>query len=159
MIFTIISGDIFSQEKTQFDVEALIVFKFYHFINYSDKDPIKNFKYCVYEDKEIYKTLRNVINKNTKSDMKYDVVKLEDTEGREKCNIVFLGRDYPNLKQKIETFPRPLVITRSGFNSKNGMVFLKTVDSRIRFDINKKNLEIEGVRLKYQVLKLADKVY
>ena len=89
-------------------------------------------------------------------------VRLITEPGRWDCHILFIGdseaQRLPNILQDIATFPVLSVSDLPDFVHAGGIIGMKVIEDRVRFDINLAAAHKAGLNINSQLLKLATEV-
>jgi len=116
---------------------------------------------CVAGPAQISSDLRDLVQGETLNGRAFTVRRVEREQDVDGCHVLFLsGRGEPSRAalQRAEQLPILTVSDDPGFLDAGGIVRLRLVGGRVRFDVNAAAAQRSGLRISSQLLQLAETV-
>lgn len=164
VVASIFSRNVYSQEsgaKVE-NIYAVYIYNFTKFLDWSNDDS-DNFQICIWGKNKIFEPLSIIAEKEKVKGKKIIVKEINDFKNLESCKILFVSKENENqlndILKKIKGSKTLLVTDLNGFAEKGaGVNFIRTGE-KIKFEINKKILEENGIVPSSRLLAIAAKVY
>lgn len=151
---------------TEYEVKAALVYKFAKFVEWPEgafADHETPVGVCVLGADAVRRALELLSDQRIKG--RKVVVRRLDNSFRafEACHVAFIGAPKPyQLTASLQKFDNRPVLTvgdRPGFAKKGGILGLRNIENRIRFEINLDAIDKAGLVISSQVLSLATTLY
>jgi hypothetical protein len=155
------AADLIAQQRaSEFDIEAVYVFKFSQFVNWPGNARVKpSFEICILGEDPFGPFLERTIQGETvngKSVAERRIMRPQEAQG---CAILYISRsEAARLRQILDTVRDWPVLTVSDlpdFTDKGGMIQFLLQGGRVRFQVNLVPATQAGLALSSELLKVA----
>ena len=160
--FVFIGNKTFGQEKKMSDLEAAFIFNFTKFIIWDSAYYQKQFVIGVIGNSEIISPLSQIALTNTVDDKKIIIKQFFKPEDISFCNILFIskGLDYSLSSILPRTNKGTLTISEQPGYAEEGIAFnFVVINDKLKFESNKLAIDLAGLKVSSQLLKLAIVIY
>ncbi len=138
-----------AQERPVHEIYSMMVFNFVKYVQWPD-DNNKEFVIGVVGNNEIFSTLNAWYGGKAKGAKTYVIKKFSNASEVTDCQVVFIDRskssEFEAVNNKVKGKGTLVVTDRNGLGSKGSCINFKTVDDKLRFELNQQ--AIEGSHLK-----------
>jgi len=152
-----------ASEAQEYNLKAAFLYRFTNYIEWYSLAPEKEFTIGVLGDSPIYDALREIAKTKTVNNKKINVRHFNDLEEIKGCQILFISKNASNswdeivVKAKAENM---LTISEEeGCAAKGMAINFVLANETLKFEINKTTIDILGLKISSQLLKLAVYVY
>lgn len=150
--------------RPEYELKAAVVSKFPEFTEWPDAalTSRRTIDLCIVRPNPFGQTLADLLSGETLRGHAFVVRDLSDTNNLESCHVLFVSMrsaiDRRDLLERAKALPILTIGESSDFLEDGGIVNLRVVDGRVRFDVNLEAANRAGVRLSSQLLRLAQKI-
>jgi hypothetical protein len=141
-----------AQDRPMHEVYSMMVFNFVKYIQWPADDNSKEFVIGVVGNTEIYNTLNAWYGgKPAKGNKTYVIKKFNNASEVTDCQAIFIDRSKSNefaaIAEQVKG-KRTLVVTdRNGLGAKGSCINFKTVDDKLRFELNQQAIEASNLKV------------
>src|SRR5271167_2962707 len=130
----------FAQERPMHEVYSMMVFNFVKYVQWPAGDNSKEFVIGVVGNNEIYNTLTAWYGGKPKGTKTYVIKKFNNASEVTDCQAIFIDRSKSNeftaVNEKVKGKGTLVVTDRNGLGAKGSCINFKTVDEKLRFELN-----------------------
>lgn len=148
-----------AQERPIHEVYSMMVFNFVKYVQWPSDDNSKEFVIGVVGNNEIFQTLTNWYAGKPKGNKTYVIKKFKDASELTECQVVFIDRSKSNEFDAINTKVKgkgTLVVTdRTGLGTKGSCINFKTVDDKLKFELNQHAIEASNLKVATSLTAMA----
>ena len=150
--------------RPAYELKAAVVSKFPEFTEWPDSvfASRRTIDICVVRPNPFGQTLADLVTGETLRGRALLVRDVADTRSLESCHVLFVaGRsslDSKDILAHTKTLPILTIGESADFLDQGGIVSLRIVEGRVRFDVNLEAANRAGVRLSSQLLRLAQRI-
>lgn len=162
MLFTImfISSRIVIAQETDYKIHSLFVYNFIKYIEWPQNLTEGDFVIGIVGDSPINKELLNMAASKKAKNQTIIVKKITNISEVEKCHLVYVSSGKSNDIKEISLLtknkPVLLISEREGMAKKGASInFVIMEDDTLKFEINKKVMEGQSLKIPATLLKLA----
>jgi hypothetical protein len=141
----------FAQERPMHEVYSMMVFNFVKYVPWPAGDNSKEFVIGVVGNNEIYNTLNTWYAGKAKGSKTYVIKKFNSAAEITDCQVVFIDRSKSNefdaVNNKVKGKGTLVVTDRNGLGSKGSCINFKTVDEKLRFELNQQAIEASNLKV------------
>ena len=149
----------FAQERPMHEVYSMMVFNFVKYVQWPAGDNSKEFVIGVVGSNEIYNTLTTWYGGKAKGAKIYVIKKFKNASEVTDCQVIFIDSSKSNEFDAINsqmTGKGTLVVTnRNGLGSKGSCINFKTVDDKLRFELNQHAIESSNLKVASALTSMA----
>jgi hypothetical protein len=135
----------FAQDRPIHEVYSMMVFNFVKYVQWPANDNSKEFVIGVVGNNDIYNTLTTWYGGKAKGSKTYVIKKFKNADEMTDCQVVFIDRTKSNefeaVNNKVKGKNTLVVTDRNGLGSKGSCINFKTVDEKLRFELNQQAIE------------------
>ena len=148
------------QLVTEYQIKADFLYNFTRFVNWPDNttQPENNFTLCVLGDDTFGESLDLLAGRNVQGQV-LNVRRLSAQPVTDSCRVLYISQsDSYRMADILATLSGKPVLTVSDtreFARQGGMIRLKLVENKVRFDINIDAVERAGLNISSKLLSLA----
>jgi len=146
-----VSSAAFSQERPMHEVYSMMVFNFVKYVQWPANDNNKEFVIGVVGNSDIYNTLNTWYAGKAKGAKTYVIKKFNNASEVTDCQVVFIDRSKSNefeaVNNKVKGKGTLVVTDRNGLGSKGSCINFKTVDEKLRFELNQQAIEASNLKV------------
>lgn len=160
--FTQIAASLESVDANE--IKTAFIFNFLKFVEWPEsqsKGKISSLKMCRFGQSELAEKL-GLLQGRKANDLIIEVGEISRGGSCDDCNVMFIsateGKNIEKLLTKIGNRPVLTISDAKNFAKHGGIIGLKLMDGKVRFDINLKAAEEKQLKLRSHLLKLAVEV-
>jgi len=146
-----VSSAAFSQERPIHEVYSMMVFNFVKYVQWPANDNSKEFVIGVVGNNEIYNTLNTWYAGKAKGAKTYVIKKFNNASEVTDCQVIFIDKSKSNefdaVNNKVKGKGTLVVTDRNGLGSKGSCINFKTVDEKLRFELNQQAIEASNLKV------------
>jgi hypothetical protein len=147
----LVSSAAFSQERPMHEVYSMMVFNFVKYVQWPANDNSKEFVIGVVGNTEIYNTLNTWYAGKAKGTKTYVIKKFNSASEVTDCQVIFIDRskssEFDAVNNKVKGKGTLVVTDRNGLGSKGSCINFKTVDEKLRFELNQQAIEASNLKV------------
>src|SRR5690606_18817644 len=146
---------------TEYEVKAVYIYNFAHFIKWSDsafEQPDSPFVIGVLGGNVFDSHLEEVIKDEKIQDHPIQIKYFKNIKEVQNCHILFINKSYRISLQDVYTRISSPVLTISdanNFTESSGMIRFYTEDQKIKFEINAEAVAASGLEVSSKLLRIA----
>ena len=145
-----VSSAAFSQERPMHEVYSMMVFNFVKYVQWP-ADNNKEFIIGVVGNSDMYNTLTTWYAGKAKGAKTYVIKKFNNAAEVTDCQVLFIDRSKSNefeaVNNKVKGKGTLVVTDRNGLGSKGSCINFKTVDEKLRFELNQQAIEASNLKV------------
>jgi hypothetical protein len=148
-----------AQERPMHEVYSMMVFNFVKYVQWPAGDNSADFVIGVVGNTEIYNTLTTWYGGKPKGNKKYVIKKFNNASELTDCQVVFIDRsksgEFEAVNNKVKGKGTLVVTDRNGLGSKGSCINFKTVDEKLRFELNQAAIEASNLKVSGALTSMA----
>jgi len=142
----------FAQEqRPMYEVYSMMVFNFVKYVQWPANENGKEFVIGVVGNTDIYNTLNTWYGGKAKGTKSYVIKKFNNASEVTDCQVVFIDRSKSNefeaVNNKVKGKGTLVVTDRNGLGTKGSCINFKTVDDKLRFELNQQAIEASNLKV------------
>jgi hypothetical protein len=149
----------YAQERPVHEVYSMMVFNFVKYVQWPAGDNSKEFVIGVVGSNDIYNTLTAWYAGKPKGDKTYVIKKFNSAAEVTDCQVIFIDRSKSNefdmVNNKVKGKGTLVVTDRNGLGSKGSCINFKTVDDKLRFELNQHAIEASNLKVSSALTSMA----
>jgi hypothetical protein len=150
-LIMMISSASFAQERPLHEVYSIMVFNLVKYVQWPTNDNSKDFVIGVVGNTEIYNTLNTWYGGKAKGSKTYVIKKFNNAAEVTDCQVVFIDRsksgEFDAVNNKVKGKGTLVVTDRNGLGMKGSCINFKTVDEKLRFELNQQAIEASNLKV------------
>lgn len=148
-----------AQERPVHEVYSMMVFNFIKYVQWPSDDTNKEFIIGVVGNNDMYQTLTNWYAGKPKGNKTYVVKKFKDASELTECQVVFIDRskssEFDAINNKVKGKGTLVVTDRNGLGTKGSCINFKTVDDKLKFELNQHAIEASNLKVANSLTAMA----
>lgn len=140
------------------EVYSMMVFNFVKYVQWP-ADENKEFVIGVIGNNDMYNTLNTWYAGKPKGSKTYVVKKFNNASEMTECQVVFIDRsksgEFEAVNNKVKGKGTLVVTDRNGLGSKGSCINFKTVDEKLKFELNQHAIEASNLKVASALTSMA----
>lgn len=150
----------FAQEqRPMHEVYSMMVFNFVKYVQWPTNDNSKEFVIGVVGNNDIYNTLNTWYAGKLKGNKTYVIKKFANASEITDCQVLFIDRsksgEFDAVNAKVKGKGTLVVTDRNGLGAKGSCINFKTVDEKLRFELNQQAIEASNLKVSGSLTSMA----
>jgi YfiR/HmsC-like len=133
------------------EVYSMMVFNFIKYVQWPDHDKSGDFIIGVIGNADMYNTLNTWYGGKAKGAKTFVVKKFNTAAEVDGCHVVFIDKtksnEFDNIKSKVNGKNTLLVTDKGGLGEKGSCINFKTVNDKLRFELNQSAIEASNLKV------------
>ncbi len=154
-----IGSSALAQERPIHEVYSMMVFNFVKYVQWPTNDNSKEFVIGVVGNNEIFTTLTTWYGGKAKGTKTYVIKKFNSAAEVTDCQVIFIDRsksgEFAAVNEKVKGKGTLVVTDRNGLGSKGSCINFKTVDEKLRFELNQQAIEASNLKVSSSLTSMA----
>jgi YfiR/HmsC-like len=146
-----VSGTSFAQERPMHEVYSMMVFNFVRYVQWPDHSGTGDFVIGVIGNGDVYNTLNTWYGGKPRGSKTYVIKKLNSAADIENCHVVFIDKskssEFESVNNKVKGKGTLVITDKSGLGEKGSAINFKTVDNKLKFELNQKVIEASNLKV------------
>ena len=147
----LISGSVFSQERPLHEVHSMMVFNFTKYVQWPDHATSGEFVIGVVGNADIYNTLNGWYGGKPRGSKTYIIKKFNSASEVTDCHVLYIDKsksnDFDAVNDKVKGKGTLVITDKSGLGEKGSGINFKTVDNKLKFELNQKAIEASNLKV------------
>ena len=149
----------YAQDRPMHEVYSMMVFNFVKYVQWPDHDKGGEFVIAVVGNDEIFNTLNTWYGGKAKGSKTYVIKKFKSSAEVTDCQVVFIDKsksaEFDAINNKVRGKGTLVVTDRNGLGAKGSCINFKTVDEKLRFELNQQAIEASNLKVSGALTSMA----
>jgi hypothetical protein len=145
------AGNAFSQERPMHEVYSMMVFNFTKYVQWPDHTATGEFVIGVIGNNDVFKTLETWYAGKPRGAKTYVIKKFDSSSDVSDCHVLFIDKsksgEFEAVNAKVQGKGTLLITDKSGLGAKGSGINFKTVDNKLKFELNQKAIEASNLKV------------
>ncbi|GHM98690.1 hypothetical protein WSM22_01800 [Cytophagales bacterium WSM2-2] len=141
------------------EIYSMMVFNFVKYVQWPANDASKEFVIGVVGNNDMFNTLTTWYGGKPKGAKTYVIKKFKDASELTDCQVVFIDRtksgEFDAINAKVKGKGTLVVTDRNGLGSKGSCINFKTVDEKLKFELNQAAIEASNLKVASTLTSMA----
>lgn len=160
MVATVFSTNLQAQdERPVHEVYSMMLFNFIRYVQWPDHDQSGEFVIGVIGNQEIYNTLNSWYGGKAKGTKTYVIKKFANASEVGDCHVVFIDKsksgEFEAVNGRVKGKGTLVVTDRNGLGEKGSCINFKTVNDKLRFEMNQQAIQASNLKVSGALTSLA----
>jgi hypothetical protein len=160
MVAAIFSTGVQAQEERPVhEVYSMMLFNFIRYVQWPDHDQSGEFVIGVIGNSDIYNTLNSWYGGKAKGSKTYVIKKFSSAAEVSDCHVLFIDKsksgEFEAANGKVKGKGTLLVTDRNGLGEKGSCINFKTVNDKLRFEMNQQAIQASNLKVSGALTSLA----
>lgn len=157
--FVLVSHFAFAQDRPLHEIHTMMVFNFTKYVQWPDQDQPGEFIIGVVGNEDVFKTLSTWYTGKTKGHKTYVIKKFANAAEVTDCSVVYIDKsksgEFEAINSKVKGKGTLIVTDRHGLGAKGSCINFKTVDEKLRIELNQKAIETANLKVSSALTSMA----
>jgi hypothetical protein len=159
LAFLMCSVTMFGQDRPMHEVYSMMVFNFTKYVQWPDHNDNGEFVIGVIGNTEVFTTLNTWYGGKARGPKTYVIKKFANASEVTDCHVLFIDKyksgEFEDVKKKVEGKKTLVITDKSGLGQKGSAINFKTVDSKLKFELNQKVIEASNLKVSGALASMA----
>jgi hypothetical protein len=151
LAITLVAANVQAQDRPVHEVYSMMVFNFTKYVQWPDHTASGEFVIGVVGNADVYKTLEAWYGGKPKGTKTYVIKKFNSSSEVTDCHVVFIDKtksgEFDAINSKFQGKGTLVITDKSGLGAKGSGINFKTVDNKLKFELNQKALEASNLKV------------
>jgi hypothetical protein len=151
VIVAFIAGSACAQDRPMHEVYSMMVFNFTKYVQWPDHTAGGEFVIGVIGNTEVYNTLSSWYAGKPRGSKTYVIKKFSNAEEVTDCHVVFIDKSksgvFEDVNNKMKGKGTLIITDKNGLGEKGSGINFKTVDNKLKFELNQKAIEASNLKV------------
>jgi hypothetical protein len=147
----LISSSAFSQDRPVHEVYSMMVFNFTKYVQWPDHAATGEFVIGVVGNADIYNTLNGWYGGKPRGTKTYIIKRFNSAAEVTDCHVLYIDKsksaDFDAVNDKMKGKGTLVITDKSGLGEKGSGINFKTVDNKLKFELNQKAIETANLKV------------
>jgi hypothetical protein len=147
----ILSGSAVAQERPLHEVYSMMVFNFTKYVQWPDHTASGEFIIGVVGNTEVYNTLNTWYGGKPRGTKTYVIKKFSSAAEITDCHVVYIDKsksgEFDDINNKVKGKGTLVITDKNGLGEKGSGINFKTIDNKLKFELNQKALEASNLKV------------
>jgi hypothetical protein len=147
----LITGSAFAQERPMHEVYSMMVFNFTKYVQWPDHTATGEFVIGVIGNNDVFKTLETWYGGKPRGSKTYVIKKFNSSSEVSDCHVLFIDKsksgEFDAVNAKVQGKGTLLITDKNGLGEKGSGINFKTVDNKLKFELNQKAIETANLKV------------
>jgi hypothetical protein len=147
----LITGSAFAQERPMHEVYSMMVFNFTKYVQWPDHTATGEFVIGVIGNADVFKTLETWYGGKPRGSKTYVIKKFNSSAEVSDCHVLFIDKsksgEFDAVNAKVQGKGTLLITDKNGLGEKGSGINFKTVDNKLKFELNQKAIETANLKV------------
>jgi len=157
MIFAV--GNLFAQERSIEEIHSMMVFNFIKYVQWPNADKAGEFIIGVVGNDEVYNKLNAWYGGKPNGSKTYVIKKFSSASEITDCQVVYIDKsksgEFDAINERVKGKSTLIVTNKNGLGSKGSCINFKTVDDKLKFELNKHAMEASNLKVSGSLTSMA----
>ncbi len=145
------SSTTFAQERPLHEVYSMMVFNFVRYVQWPDHTASGEFVIGIVGNGDVYNTLNTWYGGKPRGAKTYVIKKFSSANDVTDCHVVFIDKsksgEFEDINNKVKGKGTLVITDKNGLGEKGSAINFKTVDNKLKFELNQKALEASNLKV------------
>jgi hypothetical protein len=157
----LISGNAFAQtsERPIHEVYSMMVFNFTRYVQWPDQATGGEFVIGVVGNADVFNTLNGWYGGKARGAKTYVIKKFNSAAEVTDCHVVYIDKsksyEFDAINSKVKGKGTLVITDKNGLGEKGSSINFKTVDNKLKFELNQKAIETANLKVSGSLSSMA----
>jgi hypothetical protein len=147
----LVSGSAMAQDRPIHEVYSMMVFNFTKYVQWPDHTASGEFVIGVIGNADVFATLNTWYGGKPRGAKTYVIKKFSSSDEITDCHVVFIDKSKSNefdaVNNKVKGKGTLVITDKNGLGEKGSGINFKTIDNKLKFELNQKALEASNLKV------------
>lgn len=155
----LIGGTAFAQDRPMHEVYSMMVYNFTKYVQWPDHTASGEFVIGVVGNVNMYNTLNEWYGGKPRGSKTYVIKRFNSAAEVTDCHVVYIDKsksgEFDAINAKVQGKGTLVVTDKSGLGEKGSSINFKTVDNKLKFELNQKAVESANLKVSGSLTSMA----
>jgi YfiR/HmsC-like len=146
-----VSGASIAQDRPMHEIYSMMVFNFIKYVQWPDHDKPGEFVIGVVGNNDVFTTLTTWYGGKAKGNKTYVIKKFASAAEVTDCHLVYIDKsksgEFDAINNKVKGKGTLVVTDKNGLGQKGSCINFKTVEDKLRFELNQQAVEASNLKV------------
>jgi hypothetical protein len=146
-----VNSVLMAQDRPVHEVYSMMVFNFTKYVQWPDHTASGEFVIGVIGNNDVYNTLNTWYGGKPRANKTYVIKKFSSIAEVTDCHVVFIDKtksaDFDAVNNKVKGKGTLVITDKNGLGEKGSSINFKTVDNKLKFELNQKAIEASNLKV------------
>lgn len=147
----LVSASAVAQDRPIHEVYSMMVFNFTKYVQWPDHTASGEFVIGVIGNADVYATLNTWYGGKPRGAKTYVIKKFSSSDEITDCHVVFIDKsksgEFDAVNNKVKGKGTLVITDKNGLGEKGSGINFKTIDNKLKFELNQKALEASNLKV------------
>jgi hypothetical protein len=147
----LLSGTAVAQDRPIHEVYSMMVFNFTKYVQWPDHTATGEFVIGVVGNNDVYATFNTWYGGKPRGAKTYVIKKFSSSAEITDCHVVFIDKtksaEFEAINNKVKGKGTLVITDKNGLGEKGSGINFKTIDNKLKFELNQKALETSNLKV------------
>jgi YfiR/HmsC-like len=158
-LFLVVGSTAMAQERPIHEVYSMMVFNFIKYVQWPDHDKAGEFVIGVVGSNDVFTTLNTWYGGKLKGNKTYVIKKFASAAEVTDCQLIFIDKsrssEFEAINGKVKGKGTLIVTDKTGLGQKGSCINFKTIDDKLRFELNQQAVESSNLKVSGALTSMA----
>jgi hypothetical protein len=143
-------GTVCAQDRPIHEVYSMMVYNFTRYVQWPSESGSGDFVIGVIGNKDVYKTLETWYSGKPRGEKTYVIKYFSSASEITDCHVIYIDKsksnDFPTVNERVKG-RGTLVTDKSGLGEQGSSINFKTVNNKLKFELNQKAVESSNLKV------------
>lgn len=161
LLALLIFGSTFAtaQERPMHEVYSMMVYNFTKYVQWPDHNESGEFVIAVIGNTDLFNTLNTWYGGKPRGGKTYVIKKFNSAAEVSNCHVVFVDKtksgEFDTVNSRVKGKGTLVITDKTGLGEKGSGINFKTVDNKLKFELNQKVLEASNLKVSGSLTSMA----
>lgn len=159
VVALLVSGNSFAQDRPMHEVYSMMMFNFVKYVQWPDHTGNGEFVIGVIGNGEVFNTLNAWYGGKPRGTKTYVIKSFKSAAEMGECDVVFIDKtksgEFEAVKGKVAGKGTLVITDKAGLGEKGSAINFRTVDNKLKFELNQKALEASNLKVSSALSSMA----
>ena len=153
------SFDSKAQDRPVHEIYSMMMWNFTKYVQWPDHDAGGEFVIGIVGNNEVYNTLNQWYGGKQKGSKTYVIKKFNSASDVTECHVIYIDKskssDFEAINTKVQGKKTLIITDKNGLGAKGSAINFKTVDNKLKFELNQKAMEASNLKVSGALTSMA----
>jgi hypothetical protein len=148
-----------AQDRPIHEVYSMMMWNFTKYVQWPDHESGGEFVIGVVGSNDVYKTLSSWYAGKPKGSKTYVIKMFKSVSEITDCHVIYIDKsksgDFASISEKVKGKKTLLITDKNGLGEKGSAINFKTVDNKLKFELNQKAMEASNLKVSGALTSMA----
>jgi hypothetical protein len=159
VVVLLMGGNAFAQDKPLHEIHSMMVFNFIRYVQWPDHTASGEFIIGVVGNTEVYTTLNAWYGGKPRGSKTYVIKRFNSAAEVTDCQVVYIDKsksgEFAAVNEKAKGKGTLVITDKNGLGEKGSAINFKTVDNKMKFELNQKVIEASNLKVSGSLTSMA----